>query len=256
MDIQPIYSCSVGIDVHLNLLVVCVIIQHEQDSEPEVQQRQFGGFKKDRKEMAQWIASFSPDIVVMESTGIYWKSPYTALENQGILATVVNAKHVKKVPGRKTDISDAQWLAILARSGLLKGSFIPPKDFRQLRQLTRYHDCLTSQLRAEKNRLVKTLSDAGIRLSAVVSDTHGKAATAMIDCLLNGGTPEKALKHVGRLKAPKEELLASLEGELTEEHQLVAKMQREHIEYLYRQLDSIKKNCYIVSSLINKRWIY
>ena len=112
MDIQPIYRCAAGIDVHLALLVVCIIIQREANSEPEIHLREFGGFKRDRREMAVWIASFTPDIVVMESTGIYWKSPYAALEKAGIRAMVVNAQHVKKVQGRKTDICDAQWLAM------------------------------------------------------------------------------------------------------------------------------------------------
>ena len=94
--------------------------------------REFGGFKRDRKAMAEWVASFRPQQVVMESTGIYWKSPYAALEKQGIYALVVNARHVKQVPGRKSDLADAQWLAILARSGLLRGGFVPPQDLRTL----------------------------------------------------------------------------------------------------------------------------
>ena len=107
MDIQPIFRCAVGMDVHLTVIAVCVIIA-EAGGEPEVHRRQFGTFKRDRRAMADWIAGFAPDVVVMESTGIYWKSPYAALEKVGIRALVVNAQHVKKVPGRKTDISDAE----------------------------------------------------------------------------------------------------------------------------------------------------
>ena len=116
MDIQPIFRCSVGIDVHLSLICVCVIVA-EPGSEPAVHRREFGGFQRDRRAMAEWVAGFKPDIAVMESTGIYWKSPYAALEKAGIRATVVNAQHVKKVPGRKTDTGDAEWLAMLARAG-------------------------------------------------------------------------------------------------------------------------------------------
>ena len=241
MEIRPIYRCSVGIDVHLMSFAVCIIIQGEENTEPEVHQREFGGFKRDKRAMAQWIASFSPDIVVMESTGIYWKSPYAALEKVGIHALVVNAHHVKQVPGRKTDDTDAQWLAILARSGLLRGSFIPAGNLRNLRHIARYHKILTGQLAAEKNRLVKILSDAGIRISAVVSDPHGQSATAMIDCLLNGGTPVQALGYASnRLKASKEKLLMALEGDLSEEHILIAKMQRRHIDYLYDKLAELE----------------
>jgi transposase len=175
MDIQPIFRCAVGMDVHLAVIHVCVILQ-QPGCEPEVHRRQFGTFQRDRRVMAEWIAGFAPDTVVMESTGIYWKSPYAALEKVGIRARVVNAQHVKKVPGRKTDTSDAEWLAMLARAGLLRGSFIPPKKLRNLRQISRYHHRTTAMLAAEKNRLVRLLSDAGIRLTAVVSDPHGVAA--------------------------------------------------------------------------------
>jgi len=239
MDIQPIFRCAVGMDVHLAVIHVCVILQ-EAGCEPEVHRRQFGAFQRDRRAMAEWIAGFAPDTVVMESTGIYWKSPYAALEQVGIRALVVNAQHVKKVPGRKTDISDAEWLAMLARAGLLRGSFIPPEKLRNLRHISRYHHRTTAMLAAEKNRLVRLLSDAGIRLTAAVSDPHGVAARAMIDCLLDGGTPEQALRYAGRLKAPPEELLASLQGELSEEHLFVARMIRQHIATLQTQLADLE----------------
>jgi transposase len=239
MDIQPIFRCAVGMDVHLAVIHVCVILQ-EAGCEPAVHRRQFGAFQRDRRAMAEWIAGFAPDTVVMESTGIYWKSPYAALEKVGIRARVVTAQHVKKVPGRKTDINDAEWLAMLARAGLLRGSFIPPEKLRNVRQISRYHHRTTARLAAEKNRLVRLLSDAGIRLTAVVSDPHGVAACAMIDGLLEGGTPEQALQYAGRLKAPPEERLASLQGELSEAHRFVARMIRQHIATLQTQLADLE----------------
>jgi len=139
------------------------------------------------------------------------------------------------VPGRKTDVSDAEWLAMLARSGLLRGSFVPPEAIRNLRSISRYHQRATAMLAAEKNRLVRVLAEGGIRITTVVSDPHGVAATAMIDCLLNGGTPEQALELAGRLKAPRDELLAALEGELSEEQRLVAQIMRAHIQFLQGQ---------------------
>jgi transposase len=243
MDIQPIFRCAVGMDIHLAIIHVCVILQ-EPGCEPEVHRRQFGAFQRDRRAMAEWIAGFAPDTVVMESTGIYWKSPYAALERVGIRALVVNAQHVKKVPGRKTDTSDAEWLAMLARAGLLRGSFIPPQKLRNLRHISRYHHRTTAMLAAEKNRLVRLLSDAGIRLTAAVSDAHGVAARTMIDCLLDGGTPEQALRYAGRLKAPPEELLASLQGELSEEHLFVARMIRQHIATLQTQLADLERRLF------------
>jgi transposase len=133
---------------------------------------------------------------------------------------------------------------MLARSGLLRGSFVPPEQLRNLRQVSRYHESLTGDLAAEKNRLVRVLSDAGIRITAVVSDAHGVAATAMIDCLLDGGTPEQALEFAGRLKAPRDELLAALEGDLSKEARFVALKLREHIRFLRSQLADLERELF------------
>lgn len=240
MDLIAICRCAVGMDVHLSLIEVCIIVA-APGGEAQIHRRRFGGFRRDRIEMAQWIASFSPDTVVMESTGVYWKSPYAYLEKLGIRALVVNAQHVKNVPGRKTDVGDAEWLAMLARAGLLRGSFIPEERLRNVRQVSRHHQRLTGLLAAEKNRLVRLLADAGIRLSAVVSDPHGVEATAMIDCLLAGGTPEQALGFAKRLKAERAELLAALEGELSAEHLFVARMIRRHIDTLQEDLLALQR---------------
>ena len=246
MDIQPIFRCAVGIDIYLALICVCIIIA-EPGLEPVVHRREFGGFQRDRRAMADWIASFTPEIVVMESTGIYLKSPYAALEKVGIRAQVVNARQVKKVPGRKTDTSDAEWLAMLARAGLLRGSFIPPERLRTLRQVSRHHQKITAMRAMEKNRLVKVLSDPGIRITAVVSDPPGAAASAIINCLLEGGTPEQALTLAGRLQAPREVLLAALQGKLSADHLFVAKTIRNHLRALKAQLADLEH--YLVEAL-------
>jgi len=240
MDIKPIYRCAVGMDIHLRSVQVCVIYE-DATGDVQTQECEFGTFRNDRRAMAEWIAGFHPDVVVMESTGIYWKSPYAALEKVSIRALVVNAQHVKNVPGRKTDVNDAQWLAMLGRSGMLEGSFIPEEPLRNLRQIERYHDRLTGTLRAEKNRLVRLLADAGLRITAVVSDPHGVAATRMIDCLLAGGTPEEALRYAGRLHAPRDELLASLQGDLSEEHRFLANMMRAHIKAIEADLERLEQ---------------
>ena len=232
MELTPIYRSVVALDVHQAKLTVCALFEDEH-GEVQVQLKEFGGFKRDRRAMADWVASFQPNIVVMESTGIYWKSPYAALEKVGIEALVVNAHHVKQVPGRKTDIADAQWLAILARSGLLKGGFVPPADFRELRLVSRQLQKLTGVLAGEKNRLHKVLTDGGVRLSAVVSDIHGKSARQMVKGLLAGESPEQVLTYASkRLKATDEQLLDALDGELSETHRFVLAQILEHIEYL------------------------
>ncbi len=238
MELKPIHRCVAALDVHQAKLTVCVI--HEDDAgESRVELREFGGFKRDRRAMAQWVASFRPQQVVMESTGIYWKSPYAALEREGIAALVVNARHVKQVPGRKTDLADAQWLAMLARSGLLRGSFVPSAEFRRLRLISRQMQKLTSILAGEKNRMHKVLTDGGIRLAVVVSDIHGKSARAMIKGLLQGETPEQVLRHASkRLKASEEELLDALAGELTDEHRFVIGATLDHIEDLEKRIQA------------------
>ena len=183
MELVPIHKRVIGLDIHQAQVTACAIIE-ESGGETRLEQRQFGAFKRDRRELAVWAAALDPDEVVMESTGIYWKSPYAALEAVGIRATVVNARHVKQVPGRKTDVGDAQWLATLARAGLLRGSFVPPAQLRELRLIARQRQKLVGLLSSEKNRMHKVLTDAGIRLGVVVSDIHGQSARAMIKGIL------------------------------------------------------------------------
>ena len=199
----------------------------------QTEHRQFGAFKRDRRALADWVQSVAPDEVVMESTGIYWKSPYAALEHVGIYARVVNARHVKNVPGRKTDIGDAQWLAMLSRAGLLRGSFVPPEKMRQLRLISRQRQKLVSMLSAEKNRLHKVLTDGGIRLGVVVSDVHGQSARAMVNALIEGQPAHDVLKLASnRLKAPRADILEALQGELSEHHRFVLNELMQHIQDL------------------------
>lgn len=232
MELKPIHKCAIGLDVHHNLITACVIAERE-NGEIINEVKEFGGFKRDRRALAEWALQWKPDIIVMESTGIYWKSPYAALEKVGIIPLVVNARHVKQVPGRKTDINDAQWLAMLARCGLLRGSFLPPAELCNLRLVGRQRQKLVSMAASEKTRIHKFLTDAGIRLSVVVSDIHGKSAGRMIECLVEGGTPEDALKFASnRLKATPEELHDALEGELTEHHRFILRETLNHIQEL------------------------
>jgi transposase len=159
------------------------------------------------------------------------------LETQGIFAKEVNARPVKHVPGRKTDVGDAQWLATLARAGLLRGSFVPPANWRELRLIARQRQKWVGQLTAEKNRLHKGLTDGGLRLSVVVSDLSGKSARAMIKALLAGQSVQEALKFASRrLKASREELFEALQGELTESPYFVLRERMGPIEELEAHL--------------------
>ena len=230
MELTTLHKRVIGLDVHQAQITACAIIEDEH-GEHQVEQRQFGTFKRDRKALAEWAAALRPDLVVMESTGIYWKCPYAALEAAGVPTLVVNAKHVKNVPGRKTDIGDAQWLATLARAGLLRNSFIPPAQLRELRLLSRQRQKLVGQLAAEKNRLHKVLTDGGIRLGVVVSDVHGAAARKMVKALIAGKSAPEVLELASkRFKASREELFDAVQGELTPSHRFVLDELMRHIE--------------------------
>lgn len=230
MELVTIYKRVIGLDIHQAQITACALLEMP-DGSSRVEQRQFGGFKRDRRELAKWAAALDPEEVVMESTGIYWKSPYTALEEVGIRAKVVNARHVKNVPGRKTDIGDAQWLAMLARAGLLRGSFVPPARLRELRLISRQRHKLINQLIGEKNRLHKILADGGIRLGVVVSDLHGQSARVMVKAIIKGCSPHEVLDCASRrLRASREELFDAVQGELTDSHRFVLDETMQHIE--------------------------
>lgn len=232
MELPAIFPCVVGLDVHQAKISACAMIE-QPDGTLTVEHRQFGAFKRDRRALAEWVRTLGPDVVVMESTGIYWKSPYAALERVGIAAWVVNARHVKNVPGRKTDVADAQWLAILARAGLLRASFIPPADIRHLRLIARQRQKLGGMLASEKNRLHKLLTDAGIRLNVLVSDIHGQAGRAMVKALIEGQPIPEILALAGRLRASREELFEALQPEeLSDAHRFVLSEIMAHIEEL------------------------
>ncbi len=241
MDITPIYPRVIGLDVHQAKISACAIAE-QADGTVTVEHREFGAFKRDRRALAEWAKAFDPTVVVMESTGVYWKSPYAALERAGIVAWVVNARHVKAVPGRKTDIADAQWLAILARAGLLRGSFIPPAELRDLRLVARQRQKLGGLLASEKNRLHKVLTDAGIRLNVLVSDLHGQAGRAMVKALIAGQPMEAILNCSGRLQASRTELFEALQPEaLTSVHRFVLAEIMAHIEELEARMSRFEQ---------------
>ena len=238
---QPV---TAGIDVHRMLHVVTVLIEQD-DGTVHKEQRQFGGFKRDKRAMAIWLASLGVQLVVMESTGIYWKSPYAFLEQAGITTWVVNAHHVKHVPGRKTDMADSEWLAVLGRFGLVRGSFIPPQDLRELRLVSRYRRKLAGVLGAEKNRLHKVLDDAGITLGAIVADIDGVSARRMIEGLIAGQSPaELAALGLGKLRDKQDDLVLALDGDLSSRHRLVLQQLDAHIRFLEQRLTDIDQTLF------------
>ena len=250
MDLTPMHKRVIALDVHQAKITACAVIEHE-DGRVEITKRDFGAFKRDRRALAQWSLEIRPEVVVMESTGVYWKSPFAALEAVGIIAWVVNAHHVKTVPGRKTDMADAQWLATLARAGLLRASFIPPKDFRELRLVARQRQKLVGMCSAEKNRLHKVLVDAGIRINVVVADIHGASARAMVKALIAGQPMHEVLDKKGRLRASREDLFEALSTEqFSEVHRFVTDEIMQHIEQIEQRVNRMDQ--YLLEGL--KGW--
>jgi transposase len=238
--ISAISKCVAGLDIH-KAIIVCTLLQEDSDGNPTKETKEYKTFRYDVYELAKWLKVSDVEIVVMESTGVYWKQTYEALEDNGIKVNVVNARYVKNVPGRKTDVMDSEWLAELGRCGLVKPSFIPPRDFRELRLLIRYRRKLKAVLSAERNRLHKHLEVSGIKLSCVVSRIDGVSSTRMIEAVLEGKEPKQIVDlAVGRLKKKKKELLKALDGyKLSDRIQSLMEGILSHMRWLEDRLEEI-----------------
>jgi transposase len=221
-----------GLDLHKKQITAHLRVHQGSELEPLGLDKQFGTMPEDLERLRDWIVENQVTDVVMESTSVYWMHLYDLLEGVTRPA-VVNAAHVKKVPGRKTDVSDAQWLAELHAHGLLRLSFIPPKEIRDLRGLTRYRTKLVAARTATRNRTIKLLEIAGIKLSSVVSDSFGKTGRAILDGLAEGkATPvELAARAKGSLRDKMPELERALQHALSTP-------QRELLNMLLRAFDS------------------
>ena len=231
-NLQPMHRRVAGVDVHRMQHAVTVLLEL-QDRQIQREQRQFGGFQRDVRGLAEWLAQLKVERVVLESTGIYWRSVHAHLERSGLAVWLVNAYAVKHVPGRKTDLGDSEWLATLGRFGLVRPSFIPPKDLRELRLVSRYRQKVVSMRSGEINRLHKWLDDCGIKLGGVVSDLEGVSARAMVDGLLAGKPVSELLPLAqGNLRKKLDDLEAAMEGELSARHRLVMRIARDHIQQL------------------------
>jgi transposase len=183
--------------------------------------------------MRDWLKQLGVTHVAMEATGVYWKPVYYALEDDFELL-LVNAQHVKNVPGRKTDTTDAQWLCQLLECGLLRASFVPPKPIRELRDLTRYRKALIRERASEANRLQKTLEDAGVKLSSVATDVLGVSGRLMLDALVSGTRDPEVLAELakGTLRKKIPELERALAGEFKPHHTLIVSHVLAHLDYL------------------------
>jgi transposase len=218
---QVIYCRCAGLDVHSATVVACVMITAADGSVSKAT-KTFGTMTRDLLELCDWLKGQEITHAAMESTGSYWKPVYNLLEGQMEL-WVVNAQHIKAVPGRKTDVLDAEWIADLLRHGLLRGSFIPPKPQRELRELVRHRANLVGRRAQSVNELQRTLESTNIKLANVVSDITGVSATEMLEAILGGEKDPEVLAEMarGRMKEKKGLLEKALEGKVEEHHRLI-----------------------------------
>lgn len=234
-----VYKRCCGLDVHKKVIVACLLLL-EPDGELRQEIRKFGTMTQDLLELLDWLQQARCTHVAMESTGVYWKPIYNILEGH-LEVVVVNAQHLKGVPGRKTDVRDSEWLAECYQLGLLKASFIPPAPVRELRDLTRYRTSLIRERARTANRLQKVLEDANIKLASVVTDIQGVSAWAMLEAIVSGTTDPEALADLakGLLRKKRDQLVTALSGRVKPHHRFLIAEHLSQIEYLEEAIQRI-----------------
>ena len=236
---ELVYERCCALDVHKRQVTACVHVPDRQGRCTELR-AEFQTMTPDLLAMRDWLKGLGVSCVAMEATGVYWKPVYYLLEDDFELL-LVNAQHVKNVPGRKTDVGDAQWLCQLLEHGLLRASFVPPKPQRELRDLTRYRKSLVWERAREANRLQKLLEDANIKLGDVASDVLGASGRAMLAALCEGNNDPAALAELarGKLRAKLPALETALQGRFSSHHALLLSHLLSHIDYLDQSIDSL-----------------
>src|SRR5947209_5090474 len=239
MGMSVLYKRCAGLDVHKETVVACLMLTASSGKMTH-EVRTFATTTLGLQTMAQWFASQQVTHVAMESTGIYWRPVFNILEGR-FEVILVNAQHMKAVPGHKTDIKDSEWLADLLRHGLLSASFIPPKPIRDLRDLVRHRKTLVRQRAQAINRVQKVLETANIKLSSVASDVLGKSGRDMLDAMLAGIGDAEALAGLarGRLRAKLPALREALSGRVESTHRLLLRQLLDVIDFLQSQIDAI-----------------
>ena len=230
-----------GLDVHHKTVVACVRVPGPS-GERQQHVQTFGTMTADLLALRDWLSAHQVTHVAMESTGVYWKPVYYALED-AFTVLLVNAAHMRNVPGRKTDVKDGEWIAQLLEHGLLRGSFVPPPPIRELRDLTRYRKTLIQERGREVQRLQKVLEDAGVKLSAVASDIVGVSGRAMLDALVHGTTDPEVLAELarGRLRAKLPALQQALTGRFDRHHRVLVSQMLAHLDYLEEAVATLSR---------------
>lgn len=236
-----------GIDVHQESLTACVMKGSGKEMFKEI--REFPTFTCGIQALGAWLKEHGVKHAAIESTGVYWKPVFNILAEEDLDLMLVNARHVKNVPGRKTDVKDSEWLCKLLKNGLLERNFIPPEDMRNLRDLTRYRSKLVATMASEKNRVIKVLETANIKLSTVLSDVFGATGSRIIENLAQGVTdPEELVEHiVGRVKQSKETFIKALTGRITKHHQFLIRQSLNHICDLATIVQNIEQEIEVIT---------
>src|SRR5208283_4535370 len=227
---QAIIERCCGLDVHQETVVACVLVG-APGVHPTKEVRTFRTVTRDLEALRDWLQELGVTHVGMESTGVYWRPVYAVLE--GCFELIVgNARHIRNVPGRKTDVKDSEWIADLVRHGLIAKSYVPPRPLRELRELLRYRRKLVESQAAERNRLLKLLETANIKLASVASDVFGVSGRAMLKALIEGSASPEAMADLarGQLRRKRDDLVLALEGRVEEHHRFLLATQLRRLE--------------------------
>jgi transposase len=232
---QVVHERCAGLDVHKRTVVVCVIVPEGREV------RTFGTMTRELLEMVDWLLGKRVTHVAMESSGVYWRPLFNVLEGRGVELLVVNARHVKAVPGRKTDVKDAEWLADLLRHGLLKASFVPDRSQRELRELVRYRKTLVEEHARMVTRIQKVLEGANIKLSSVASNVVGKSGKAMLEQLAAGNEDAEAMAELAwsNLRSKRGQLREALVGSMGAHQRFMLQSHLRLVEKMEAEIESV-----------------
>lgn len=250
---ETIYRRCCGLDVHKDSIQACVRLLDER-GELTSEVRSFSTMTADLLSLGDWLAELGVTHVAMESTGVYWKPVWNLLEDRFTLL-LVNARHIKNVPGRKTDVIDCQWIAQLLQFGLLRGSFVPPVMIREARDLTRHRTQLVAEKTRVANRIQKILEDANIKLASVATDVLGKSCRAMLGAMVAGESDPKVLSELalGKLKSKHQALIASLTGKVKDHHRFLLTLLLDHLASLEQLIARLEARIDQLMSPLNEK---
>lgn len=234
-----LYERCAGLDVHPRSVSACARIVSDGRATHDL--KTFGTSTRELKEMAGWLRERRCTHVAMESTGVYWKPVWHVLQGEFELV-LANAMFIRNIPGRKSDVKDAEWISDLLAHGLLRGSFVPPEKVQELRDLTRTRKQLTREITRHTQRIQKTLEDANVKLTEVISNVLGLSGRAILRAIIDGDDdPERLVELTGgRLKAPKATLIDALTGKITDHHRFMLRMHLEQVEHLEKAVRELE----------------